>query len=221
MNAMSDNTVFHVKQPADIQHALGASDEQMARLDTYLALLEKWQRRINLVGGSTLDDAWTRHVLDSAQLMRYLPRSVADIHDRPTTVIVDLGSGAGFPGLVLAILGAGDVHLVESDGRKAAFLNEARRLTNAPATVHHERIEAYAGPRADVVTARALAPLADLLAYAEVVGHDNTRCLFLKGRQWAEELAQAKQNWQIDYQTHPGLADQAGTVIDIHAFTRR
>lgn len=195
---------------------IGATPEQMDRLAAYLDLLEKWQAKINLVGASTLDDPWRRHILDSAQLMRYLPATTAG--HRP--VIADLGSGAGFPGMVLAILGAGDVHLIESDGRKATFLGEARRVTEADATVHRCRIEAYDGPRAGIVTARALAPLSALLTYAEHAGKPGARALFLKGRQWRDELTEAEAVWHTELIHHPSLADEAGAVLDIHVFRR-
>jgi len=195
---------------------LGATGEQMERLRAYLELLERWQSKINLVGRATLDDAWRRHVLDSAQLVRYLPETAGPA----PRAIADMGSGAGFPGLVLAILGAGDVQLIESDGRKAAFLAEARRVTEAPAAVHRCRIEDYAGPAADVVTARALAPLADLLSLAEAVAGPGARALFPKGRSWAAELTEAQTLWHIEHVHHPSLADAAGAVLEIHAFRR-
>ena len=203
--------MFHVKHDA-IPSELEATGEQVERLTAYLELLEKWQARINLVGAATLEDAWRRHILDSAQLRRHLPSGAP--------VIADLGSGAGFPGLVLAILGAGPVHLIESDGRKAAFLNEARRITGADATVHPVRIESYSGPRADAVVSRALAPLARLLDYAERVAKPGGKALFLKGRQWEDELTEARAAWHIETSHHPSLADPAGVVLDIDAFNR-
>jgi len=205
--------VKHSPLPAD---EIGATPDQTERLSTFLDLLEKWQAKINLVGASTLDDPWRRHILDSAQLMRYLPETAGPA--RP--VIADLGSGAGFPGLVLAILGAGDVHLIESDGRKAAFLAEARRITEADAAVHRCRIEVYDGPKADVVTARALASVTTLLGYAERVGKPGARALFLKGRQWRDELTEAEAVWHTELIHHPSLADAAGAVLDIHVFRR-
>ncbi|MEQ8667292.1 MAG: 16S rRNA (guanine(527)-N(7))-methyltransferase RsmG [Rhodospirillales bacterium] len=191
---------------------LDATADQLERLTTYLSLLQKWQARINLVGAGTLTDAWRRHILDSAQLRRYLPDG--------SPIIADLGSGAGFPGLVLAILGAGRVHLIESDGRKAAFLNEARRITEAPATVHPVRIESYTGPVADVVVSRALAPLDALLGHAETALKPGGKALFLKGRQWQDELTAARGAWHIEATHHPSLADPAGVVLDIDAFNR-
>jgi len=131
------------------------SRETRERLNTYAELLRKWQRSINLVGPKTLDDLWNRHFVDSAQLLPLIP---------PTArVLVDFGSGAGFPGLVLAILGMAEVHLIESDQRKATFLREVARATGTPVTVHAKRIEQVTPFPADIVSARALAPLGDLL----------------------------------------------------------
>lgn len=204
--------LFHVKQSPALPPEIGATADQIERLVAYLAVLEKWQRRINLVGRATLGDAWHRHILDCAQL-------VPVIRSWPMKpMIADLGSGAGLPGMVLAILGAGPVHLIESDGRKAAFLNEARRLTEADATVHPVRLEAYAGPTPDLVVARALAPLDRLLGYARAVAAPSGRALFLKGRQWRDELTAARAAWHIEFTHQPSLADPAGVVLDIHAF---
>src|SRR5260221_2069883 len=140
---------------AAFEAATGVSRETCERLERYVATLLRWQPTINLVSRGTLDDLWRRHLLDSAQLLPHMP---------DCGPIVDLGSGAGFPGLVLAILGAPDVHLVESDSRKAAFLREAARAAGAAVTVHNAPIETVSVPAA-AITARALAPLTPLLPY--------------------------------------------------------
>ncbi len=142
--------------------ATGVSRETLERLARYAGLLETWSRSINLVGRRSLADLWRRHMLDSAQLMELMPPAPPG---RPRR-IVDLGTGAGFPGLVLAILGAGEVHLIESDQKKVSFLRAAARASGAEVTIHAARIENLAPIRADLVTARALAPLPKLLAIA-------------------------------------------------------
>jgi len=191
------------------------SRETLARLARYLELLGKWTQAINLVAKSTLEDPWRRHFLDSAQLYDLLPPKPAD-RDR---VLVDLGSGAGFPGLVLAIMGAGTTHLIESDRRKAAFLREAARATDTDVTVHDRRIEAVPPFATDVVVARACAPLDRLLAYATPFlrpgGAAATRCLFLKGRRVDEELTVANKAWKLSVTCFPSRADSAGTVLSI------
>ena len=133
----------------------GVSRETLARLETYAELLRRWSARINLVGANTLADPWRRHFLDSAQLLAHVPPG--------TQTLIDLGSGAGFPGLVLAILGMPGVELIEADARKCAFLREAARLAAAPVTIRNARIEAAAPRIVDVVTARGCAPLDRLL----------------------------------------------------------
>lgn len=154
------------------------SRETRERLDIYAGLLRKWQRSINLVGPRTIGDLWNRHFTDSAQLLPLIPSA-----ETPTTrVLVDFGSGAGFPGLVLAILGAGEVHLIESDQRKATFLREVARATGTPVTVHAKRIEQVAPFPADVVSARALAPLNDLLGFAAPFLRPDSLCLWLNSR---------------------------------------
>ena len=158
------------------------SRETGERCAVHLALLEKWQGKINLVGPATLRDPWRRHTLDSAQLLPLLPES--------TQTLVDLGSGAGFPGLVLAILGVPDVHLIESDQRKVAFLREVAAATDTKITIHCRRIDAVPPFSAQVVTARALAPLASLLPLALPFLRVGGVCLFPKGAQADREIAE-------------------------------
>lgn len=188
------------------------SRETLDRLAKYVELLTSWNRRINLVGRNTLGDVWRRHILDSAQLFPLIPREARRL--------VDLGSGAGLPGLVLAIMGVPDVHLIESDGRKAAFLREAVRITEAPATIHARRIDRVPAFIADVVTARALAPLPELLAISErFLGLDSI-CLFLKGRMVDEELTETLKTWHIRLDRRPSLTDPSGCILRLEAIAR-
>ncbi len=199
--------------PADAQRLLGVSRETMAALDTYLALLRHWQRAINLVGASTLDDPWRRHILDCGQLRAHVPEAAK--------TLVDLGSGAGLPGLVLAILGVPEVHLVESDRRKAAFLREAAiRLGLGGVTVHACRIEAAPALAADLVTARALAPLPRLLELAAPFLGPGTRCLFLKGRETGAELTEARESWTMRGTVVPSLSAADGKILLLDEVTR-
>ena len=181
--------------------------ETLDRLKTYLAFLEKWQGRINLVGASTLRDPWRRHFLDSAQLVPLIPR--------PGAVIVDLGSGAGFPGMVLAIMGAGAVHLIESDQRKATFLREVARQTRTDVVVHPRRIEAVTPFAADIVTARALAPLDRLIRLAQRFDGGNTLCLFLKGQDVAKELTEATKRRIVSADRIASMTDSRGAILRI------
>ncbi|SDG24358.1 16S rRNA m(7)G-527 methyltransferase [Limimonas halophila] len=196
---------------AAFQRATGVSHETLAALQTHLDLLTKWNRAINLVGKRTLADAWRRHVLDSAQLADLLPPAP---EDRPRR-IADLGSGAGFPGLVLAILGCGEVHLVESDQRKATFLREVIRRTGANAVVHARRIADAEVPPVDVVTARALAPLSELLTHAAPLLASGGVCLFPKGREAERELTEAASTWKIAAQHAASRSDPEASILRI------
>jgi 16S rRNA (guanine527-N7)-methyltransferase len=175
------------------------------RLAAYVQLLGAWNRRINLVGRDTMGDVWRRHILDSAQIFPHLPEKAR--------VLVDLGSGAGLPGLVLAIMGVPEVHLVESDQRKAAFLREAVRVTGAPAQVHARRAETMARPFADVVTARALAPLPALVDLAGPFLKPGGVCLFLKGRGVEEELTRSAEGAKISWERWPSASDPSGSIL--------
>lgn len=190
----------------------GVSRETLDRLGAYVSLLRRWQASINLVGRATLDEAETRHILDSAQLHPLLPQGVR--------TLVDLGSGAGFPGLVLAILGVPDVHLIESDARKCAFLREVARVTSSPVTIHNRRIEAVEPFPVDAVTSRALAPLDALLGYAAPFARNGGTCLFLKGRQAEEELAEARRHWTMTVERIDSVTDPGGSVLRIREVTR-
>lgn len=197
--------------PADFARDLDVSRETLARFEAYAALLRKWNRRINLVGRETLDDLWRRHFLDSAQLLPLLPRAPKD----RLLVIADLGAGAGFPGLVLAILGAGEVHLLESDRKKCAFLREAARASGAEVEIHGQRIEAVEGLEADIVTARALAPLEKLLDYARPLLRPGGRALFLKGRGAEEELTALGGQATMTIERIPSRSDETGVILSI------
>jgi 16S rRNA (guanine527-N7)-methyltransferase len=201
---------------AEFQAIRGVPADTQERLEVYLGVLEKWQGTVNLVGGGSLKDPWRRHFLDSAQLIPLLP---------PTArVICDIGSGAGFPGLVLAILdqdGGREFHLVESNERKCAFLREASRVAKARAVIHNNRIEKLPGISADLVTARAVAPLAKLIEYAISIVSKHGQCLFLKGKGWREELTEAKKHWIMKESHYSSLSDPTGTILKLEAISRR
>ncbi len=197
----------------ELLESLRLPAETVARLGRHLELLRTWQRRINLVGEGTLGEAWRRHVLDSAQLAPHLPPGGGRI--------ADLGSGAGFPGLVLAIVTGREIDLVESDARKAAFLREAARICAASAVVHNRRSEALPPLQARVVTARALAPLARLVELAAPHLAPEGCCLFLKGRTWEQELTDSCKDWMISTETFPSASDPSGVILKAWGITRR
>jgi 16S rRNA (guanine527-N7)-methyltransferase len=170
-------------------------------------LLEKWQRRINLVSNSTLAEAWQRHILDSGQLSAHYPPQ--------TKHILDVGSGAGFPGLVLAIMGGVTVDLVESDQRKAVFLSTVIRELGLPAKVHNQRIETMPNLRPDVITARALASVPKLLNLIETQLHPDCACLFLKGASVEDELTNLQSYSTMVATTYPSLSGSTGVVLEL------
>jgi len=196
----------------DVRAALGVSRETQAQLALFVERLAVWNRTINLVAESTLADPWRRHVLDSAQLMGFVPPDAR--------VVVDLGSGAGLPGLVLAILGVPDVHLIESDRRKAAFLLDMTGRLGLRVRVHTSRIEAVAPLPADVVTARALAPLPRLLDLAAPFLRPATRCLFLEGKSVDTELTAIRPSWTMTPTIHVSRSDPDGRVLVLDGLRR-
>jgi len=202
--------------PEEFVRRTGVDEAICDSLKQYAVLLKKWQKRFNLVGPSTLNDLWGRHFLDSAQL-----RPLVSQASGGSGVIVDLGSGAGFPGLVLSIMGAGEVHLIESDANKTEFMRHVIRETGATAVLHRTRIESYDGPRPATVTSRACAPLGKLLGYAEAVGADDARLLFLKGRNWQAELTESLTVWHIEHRCHISRTDPEGVILEINEFYRR
>lgn len=204
--------MFHVKQ---FQEATGVSQQTLERLQAYADLLIKWQKKINLVGGNTIQDLWLRHMLDSAQLYPLLPE--------PECSIIDFGSGAGFPGLVLAIMGGPTVTLVESDGRKCAFLAEAIRVTEIgpSARLENRRIEDVEPVRVDVVTSRALASLEKLLTFAEPFLGEGTICLFPKGKKADEELTETEKNWMMRVSKVQSQSDHSGAILKLESISRR
>ncbi len=192
--------------------ATDVSRETLARLEAYAERLRAWQGAVNLVGAATLADVWRRHFLDSAQLLPLLPPG--------TRTLVDLGSGAGFPGLVLAILGVPDVHLIESNRRKAAFLNEVARVTGTDVTVHAARIEDLPAFPADAVTARACAPLPRLLSYAARFLDSGGVALLLKGREVERELTDAAKTWKMRVERLSSRAGPGGVVLKLRDIRR-
>lgn len=199
----------------DFAARFAVSRETLARLDAYAALLARWQKVHNLVAPRTLPQLWGRHFADSAQLLALAPDARRWL---------DLGAGAGFPGMVLAILLADRpgawVGLVESNAKKCSFLETVRRETGAPAEVFRMRAEqlGQAPPEAvDIVTARALAPLAELIPLALPFMASHTQALFLKGRDVDAELTEASRYWKISAEKRPSLTEPEGRILMVHS----
>jgi len=201
----------------EFQRAADVSRETLERLQTYESLLRKWNPRINLVSRRSLDDLWRRHMLDSIQLRTFCQNQVNKNELAPW---LDLGSGAGFPGLVLAIFGMSNVHLVESDGRKCAFLREAARITHTEVIVHNERIETLPPQGAWTISARALAPLPRLLPLAFPHLIDGGQILLLKGQDVDAELTEATKYWKMQARRIPSITDGSGSILQLTEISR-
>ena len=179
--------------------------ETLERLEIYCALVQRWNKSINLVSKGDRNVIWSRHVLDSLRLLPQIPKGVG--HG------IDLGSGGGFPGLVLALATGISFDLIESDNRKAAFLVEAQRMTSAPVRVHCARIESISLPPASLITARALAPLTTLLAYTHRLLRPEGVALFLKGARASQEIADAAQQWHMQISRFDDAKHLGSTVL--------
>lgn len=184
----------------------GVDPEILERLDAYVALLKKWQKAINLVGPKTLADPWRRHILDSAQVVPLLDGA---------ETICDLGSGAGLPGLIVAIMTGKPVTLIESDQRKATFLREAARACGASVDVRAERIEAVPSMAADAVTARALAPLEKLLPLVHRHLKSGGKAVLLKGAEADRELTLAAKNWTMTVKKTASRTDPSASLLTL------
>jgi 16S rRNA (guanine527-N7)-methyltransferase len=207
--------------PSDKAAALAltpVSRETETRLDAYVDLLLQWQAKTNLVASSTLPNLWTRHISDSLQLLALAPSA---------KIWVDLGSGGGFPGVVLACamaeLPGAAVHLIERNAKKAAFLREALRITGAAGTVHladiGDSVDSVPGA-VDCVTARAVAPLHQLVGFAEPLVEKGAKALFLKGQDVEAELTEATKYWKLMPRLHPSLTGQ-GWIVELDRIERR
>jgi 16S rRNA (guanine527-N7)-methyltransferase len=205
--------------PEAFRRATGVSRETLSRLENYAEILKHWQSRVNLVGAATLPDLWRRHMYDSAQLAAHLPPSAR--------IITDIGAGAGFPGLVLAIMLGLETHLIEANKRKCAFLREAARATGTTVQIHPKRAQSLTPWASDVITARAVLPLSDLLALAQpfmaaggAAGADSDPvCLFLKGRGVEEELTESQKKWNMQTERFASESGD-GTILRIRGLSR-
>jgi 16S rRNA (guanine527-N7)-methyltransferase len=210
---------------AGFARELGVSRETAEKFESYVALLKQWQKAVQLVAPSTLGSIWSRHLLDSAQLAKLAPTG--------TRSWVDLGSGAGFPGLVIAILARDltsrtpnlKVTLIESDTRKAAFLREAARQTGCAVDILGTRIEMSSTRdkvgTVEVVSARALAPLTELLRLALPFWQPGTLGLFLKGRDTENEVEAARLSWTFELELKPSLTDPDGRLVCVRNLSPR
>ena len=202
-----------IKYPFE-KYGLDVSRETREKFNRYAELLLKWQKAVNLVSNSTLEDITSRHFLDSVQLIKQIPDK--------RVKLADMGSGAGFPGLVLAMMGIKEVHLIESDVRKATFLREISREIQTRVFVYDGRVENTIIPNLNFITARALAPLKDLLTLAEKLSaptQDYT-CLFMKGEKTEEEIIKAQKQWDFKIETIQSITSPEGEILKINNIKR-
>ncbi len=188
------------------------SRETFSKLKIYHSLLCEWQNKFNLVSNSSLEDAWNRHFLDSIQLFNLIPKN--------SKIMYDFGSGAGFPGMVLAIIANEkmpelEVNLVESILKKTMYLNEVKKQTNTVVNILNSRIENLPSQVADVITSRAMSSLKDLLGYAFPFCDKNTICIFPKGKKYNEELAEAHKYWKFKCKILPSQQSEEGRILVI------
>ena len=186
---------------------LNVSRETEEKLEIYVSLLEKWQQRINLISSKTLPFVWQRHILDCAQLTTHFPVRSGRI--------MDIGSGAGLPGLILAILTECEVHLVESDTKKVAFIRTALAKVDVHATIHHARIEELPFLNIDIITARALAPLSKLIQLTQIQDHPGLSYLFLKGKGVNQELTEWSTLSKLKVISYPSITEKDASIIHI------
>lgn len=196
----------------NLDEKLNVSRETLSDLKSYQSLLVEWQTKFNLVSNSSLPDAWNRHFLDSAQLIKYVPEAAQSM--------IDFGSGAGFPGLVLAVMVKNrtpylKITLVESIKKKTLFLNEVANRLKLQVRIVNERIENLPKQKFDMITSRAMCSLDKLLNYAFPFCHKQTTCLFPKGAKWQEEITQAAKQFTFDYKVVDSLLSQEGKILII------
>ena len=191
------------------------SRETYEKLCVFHKTLIKWQNTINLISKSTVKSIWERHFLDSAQLYTFVKGVEGHI--------IDFGSGAGFPGMVLAIMGKQDIHLVESDHKKCVFLKEIAMLTETDITIHNCRIEDLSFINVDLITCRALASLSKLIDYVEIflnksIGEKQElpKLLFLKGKSYYSEIIELSKNKKISFEEYPSMTDKNGKILYIN-----
>lgn len=183
------------------------SRETFDRLKIYHELLLRWQSKINLISNDTIDDCWNRHFLDSLQIQKYI--------ENKNTKIADIGTGAGFPGMVIAICGYNNIHLIESDTKKISFLREVSRLTNTEVTLHHERIEDSKLYNVDVILSRACSDLNKLINMSSKIVSRETYFLFHKGKNYSNELEAAKKIWSFDDEIFNSITDPNGVIVKL------
>lgn len=197
---------------------IDVSRETYANLETFQNMVLEWNNKFNLISKSSAEDIWNRHILDSLQLLKFISNKAEKLYD--------FGSGAGFPGMVLAIATKDifpnlKVSLMESIRKKAIFLNEVKTKLNLDVDIYNERVENLKLPKADIITSRAMASLEKLLNYAYPFCKKETELLFLKGKTWEDEIKTALIKWKFDYESFESITDKDGKILFIKNIRRK
>jgi 16S rRNA (guanine527-N7)-methyltransferase len=197
-----------LKAIAQINFFYPISEDEIAKLQSYVQMLLKYNQELNLIGKSTIDDIWERHILDSAQLLKYIPNK--------DLVIGDFGSGAGLPAIVLSILGVKEIHLIEKSFRKCEFLRLATKISAHKIIIHQKKAEEISGLKIDIATSRAFAPLDRLIETVKPFLKPDGCGIFLKGKSFEDEINLAKQHNKFKYTAHQSLTSQESKVLLIN-----
>ncbi|MAR79660.1 MAG: 16S rRNA (guanine(527)-N(7))-methyltransferase RsmG [Rhodospirillaceae bacterium] len=190
------------------------TNEQRRSFLTYSRLLSSWQKNLNLVSSRSLEDQWARHFIDSAQIIEFIKPY------KNYTGIIDIGSGAGFPGLVLSLLGCCPMYLIESNRHKVAFLKEVIGKTGSKAKVLNDRIENVKLPSFNIVISRAFSSINKLLSILELRGIYEVKCIFPKGKTYNQELDETKKIWDINLRTYKSITNSESRIVVVEAFKR-
>lgn len=191
----------------EIRKFCDLDEEKIKALEGFISLLLQENQNFNFIGKSTIDDIWNRHVLDSAQLMKYI--------DNKNAKFADFGSGAGFPGVVISILGVNEINLIEKSFRKSDFLHRAKLFSKNKIFIHKKNLEDVTDLTFDCIVSRAFAPLPELLDYSKKFLKNGGYCLFLKGKNLQNELELAKSKFKFDFTLHPSLTSSESNIIKI------
>jgi 16S rRNA (guanine527-N7)-methyltransferase len=197
-----------LKAIAEIKKFHPISDSEIAHLESFVKLLLNYNQEYNLIGKSTVEDIWHRHILDSAQLIKFI--------ENKNLIVGDFGSGAGFPAIVLSILGIKEIHLIEKSFRKCQFLELAKKISPNKIIIHQKKVEEIKGINFDIITSRAFAPLDKLLAVTKPFSKPSCYGLFLKGKSFEKEIVLAKKAGNFYHAAHPSLTSEDGKILIIN-----
>lgn len=187
--------------------------ETIYKLEEYTEKLMRWNKQINLIGKGTINNIWYQHILDCAQIVKYIGNFQLSL--------TDFGSGAGLPGVILSILGVNEVHLIEKNAKKVAFLNGVKSISEEKIYIHNENIHSLAGWKSEIITSRALASLKELFDFTYKFTDNNSKILFPKGKTVDTEINDAQKTWSFEYQKHESMTSSEGCILEIKNLKRR